>query len=94
MAWWKLDIQGKNELTDSDRDNITSLIKEGYIEGELNDEKKSETYFVYSKTERGFWSNEFGWVEDQDQATIFTYKEKQSFDLPYGTDSIWMINPF
>jgi len=41
MAWWKL-THTKEELNDADREHIAKLIKEGYTEGELNDDEECE----------------------------------------------------
>lgn len=38
MAWWKLTIIGKENLTEEDIDHISKLIAEGYIEGDLTDD--------------------------------------------------------
>jgi len=37
MAWWKLETT-KKELTEEDKEHIAKLIKQGFIEGELNEE--------------------------------------------------------
>jgi len=39
MAWWELEIIGKENLDDVDLDHIADLIKKGYTEGELNEEE-------------------------------------------------------
>ena len=35
IGYWKIEITGVDELTDTDREHIASLIKEGFSEGEI-----------------------------------------------------------
>lgn len=39
MAYWKLVITGKDELTDADLSHICDVVYDGFTEGELNDEE-------------------------------------------------------
>ena len=47
-------------------------------------------WYIYSLYD-GFWSNEDGWCEDFDSATIFTKEEKETFNLPIGREVKWYI---
>ena len=38
------------------------------------------TYVIVSECERGFWSNQYGWVHDKDSAT--TFSNASEFPLP------------
>ena len=40
-------------------------------------------YIIWNPLE-GFWSNNFGWVENIDDADIFSEEEKNTFNLPIG----------
>jgi hypothetical protein len=50
------------------------------------------TYYIYSE-EEGYWNNDFGWTENKDGATIFSEKERNTFDLPLTceNDAEWKV---
>jgi hypothetical protein len=37
----------------------------------------------------GYWNNQIGWVEHNDDATVFTTEEKETLDLPIGDRVQW-----
>lgn len=39
MAYWKLEIIGKDEVTDYDKEHISELISQGYTEGDLSSDE-------------------------------------------------------
>lgn len=49
-------------------------------------------YIIHSKSERGFWHNEFGWVTSALEATRFDLEEQDNFRLPLSAkkDAEWM----
>jgi len=49
-------------------------------------------HVIFSKSERGFWHNLTGWVEDFSDATRFSGKRLETFNLPMasGNDSAWV----
>lgn len=49
-------------------------------------------YVIHSKSEDGFWSNEDGWVDDIDSATVFEAHEAAVSTKPMSaeTDAIWV----
>ena len=56
-------------------------------------------YVIYSANEAaindgaGYWSNAFGWVECETDATLFTKAEKERLNFPVstGSDAIWRL---
>jgi len=54
---------------------------------ELGDE---DTYVICSDSERGYWSNEVGWVRDVASATYFDDTERAEVTLPLPSDSRWV----
>jgi hypothetical protein len=54
---------------------------------ELGDE---DTYVICSDGERGYWSNEAGWVRDVASATYFADTERAEVTLPLPVDSRWV----
>lgn len=46
-------------------------------------------YVIHSKSERGFWSNVFGWVYSVKEATIFTNTD-YSLPMTIKMDAEWM----
>ena len=48
-GWWQLKITGVDELSDLDREHISKLINEGYLEGEIN--QHIEYYYEDSEVE-------------------------------------------
>ena len=49
--------------------------------------KGDKKYVIYSKSEDGYWSNEYGWVDEvdeTDESMIFSHKEHRSSTLPMG----------
>lgn len=38
--------------------------------------------------EAGFWNNEFGWVEEENEATVFSPREVISFPMCLGNDAV------
>lgn len=54
----------------------------------MNEAKDTACYVIVSESERGFWSNEQGWVFDKDSATVFTAEEEvQNLPLSAGDDA-------
>ncbi len=49
-------------------------------------------YLIYSASEQGYWSNDFGWCDRYD-ATEFTQDEYEVFSLPMSAegDAQWVI---
>jgi hypothetical protein len=45
-------------------------------------------YVIHSKSEDGYWNNDFGWTS-KDEATAFTEQETKEFSLPQPADSRW-----
>lgn len=67
-----------NEAKEGDGEEtrwITTDEVSSFVDGPLGKELERTTLY---------WSNEDGWVEDEDSATIFTNEEKETFNLPMG----------
>lgn len=50
-------------------------------------------YVIHSKSEKGFWDNNIGWVFRVSDASLFTQKDKETLNLPnsVGKDAEWLI---
>ena len=51
-------------------------------------------YVIHSKSERGFWNNDVGWVYAIHFATQFSKEEKlkvAQFPLTEGYDAEWLV---
>lgn len=56
-------------------------------------EKYTMLYVIESESEKGFWSNEDGWVYDIASATTFTTSDATMSNLPMsrGNDAKWRV---
>lgn len=50
-------------------------------------------YIIYSASEQGYWSNDIGWVDCREDATVFTLRERHIYNLPqsYKNDAGWVL---
>ncbi len=50
-------------------------------------------YFIVDLDDGEFvlWSNDFGWTTSTLEATIFTYEERETLNLPAGNDPGWCL---
>ena len=49
------------------------------------------TLFYYIESDDGFWSNDLGWCDDRELASLFTKSETLELTLPIGSNVRWVL---
>jgi hypothetical protein len=64
-----------------------------HCQTENKGDRTMANYVIREKESGYFWSNEDGWVDNRESATIFSEKERQTLSLPIGdSDPYWELN--